>query len=100
MREPSFVLKSIVALEQDGDEDELVRITYSYENENVLETGFFDLDPGKSWAIRRVDVERRGKKTEDTTGIEMDVQYKKVDGARFFPTRMEYYGRILRAGRL
>mgnify|MGYP001065876469 CR=1 FL=1 len=92
MRAPSFVLKSIAASEQDGDE--LVRITYSYEGEHVLENGFFDLDPGKSWAIRRVDVKTRRKDSEHTHGIEKDVQYRKVDGVRFFPTRMEYYSRI------
>lgn len=92
MQDPSFVLKSIEAVER-GD-GEIVRIGYDYENKYVFESGVVDLDVGKNWAIRRVETNARNKKDAPSAVLKVDVEYEKLDHAKFFPRRMESFLRI------
>jgi hypothetical protein len=95
MQHPSFELNSIEAVEQ-GDED-LVRIGYSYEGKYVFESGFVELDIGKNWAVRKVEINCRNKKNFPPIELKSDVQYKKIDDTRYFPSRMEFFGRTPKA---
>lgn len=92
MNHPSFILKSIETLKQDTVE--LVRLTYSYEEERVRESGTVDLDPGKNWAIRRVEIQSRHKKDGDSVKLSVDVGYETVDDTRHFPRRIETFQRF------
>ena len=91
MNDSSFVLKSINAFFQGGVET--VRINYEFDGKYSFETGEVDLDPGKQWAIRRVDVNCRNKKKSPPYHLESTVDYDTTDGLRYFPRRMEYFGR-------
>lgn len=91
MRDPSFALHSIEAVKRDAGD--LVRIVYAYEGKYSFESGAVELDPDKNWAIRLVDIDTKGKKDGFPSHLKIEVGYRKIDGKRFFPTRMESFDR-------
>ena len=54
LRSPSFVVNEAESQLDAGGE--LVRIAYSYDSGHHTESGAVYLDPGRGWAIRRVDI--------------------------------------------
>ena len=87
MLDPTFSLTAIEAAQRDGAE--LVRIHYTYENKYVFETGHVDLEPGKNWGIRSVDMTTKNKGKWGPSIYKQEVTYREVAPGRYFPCHME-----------
>ena len=93
MQSPTFDLKSIETLDREAGELVRIRYTFTFVKQSLTESATVDLDPGKDWAIRRVDAMLEGPKGSASGARTVDVSYKRIDGTRFFPVRTEFFNR-------
>ncbi len=101
MQSPSFVVKAVDLVHEDGRE--LTRIDYAVDLVldgvgKVAETGSVQLDPARGWSIRgakgvhrpiEVAEEHKDRANLNPREFEVEVEYKEVADHVFFPSRLE-----------
>lgn len=91
MRSPTFRLLAAEEVDaDDGSAGRWVRLRYQYEEEFRSEDGSIRLEPARSWAIRRVDLESRSKKgAQDKVVFKFAVNYPEEEAIRLIPNDVD-----------
>ena len=91
MVDSSFVLKSIESVKSEGRE--IIHLGYEYDGPTAWESGVVELAPDLNWAVRKVDLQTRGKQGYTPQELHVTVDYQEFPGPRFFPRRFD--GRVV-----
>lgn len=91
MRPPAFRLLAAEEVDsEDGSADRWVRLRYQFEGEFRSEDGSIWLEPARSWAIRRVDLESTSQEDEsDRVDRKFVVNYPNDEAVRLIPNHVD-----------